>query len=384
MRTEWTYKKLGEIATIKSGYTPSSSDLSNSGALPYFKVGDMNIAGNEKYLQHTSSFVNSTFKSYPPNSIVFPKNGAAIATNKKRILKRSSVVDLNTAILIPIQTANVEFLYYWICNIDFKDITRRGAVPTLDIKTLMQLEVPFPSLVEQDCIVAELNLLSGIIEKKREQLRAYDELAQSIFYDMFGDPIENPKRWEVKRIKEVCVSKSQIKRAAKCFALNEQIRYIDISSVDNSTNTITTTTPYIFSQAPSRAQQKVECGDILVSLVRPNLKNVAIVNNLEKNCVASSGFCILRTQKDVNSSFIFFIVKSDFFTNYLMQRVSGANYPAVKEDDIKVYALYVPPLSLQHEFAEKIQAIERQKALVQQSIAETQTMFDYTMDKYFE
>ena len=52
-KNNWTYRKLGEVATIKSGYTPSSSDLMDCGNIPYFKVGDMNNLGNEKYLQYS-------------------------------------------------------------------------------------------------------------------------------------------------------------------------------------------------------------------------------------------------------------------------------------------------------------------------------------------
>lgn len=66
-----------------------------------------------------------------------------------------------------------------------------------------------------------------------------------------------------------------------------------------------------------------------------------------------------------------------------MQRVSGANYPAVREEDIKDYFTIVPFLEMQISFSQKIQAIESQKAAINRSIAETQKLFDYTMDKYF-
>ena len=82
-------------------------------------------------------------------------------------------------------------------------------------------------------------------------------------------------------------------------------------------------------------------------------------------------------------SFLFFIVKMKSFTDYLMQRVSGANYPAVREDDITGYKTILPPLSLQQSFAAKIESIEKQKSAIGKSIEETQKLFDYTMDKYF-
>ena len=66
-------------------------------------------------------------------------------------------------------------------------------------------KIPVPPLSEQQRIVSELDLLSGIIEKKKAQLKEYDQLAQSIFYDMFGDPVTNEKGWEVKKMLEIIV-----------------------------------------------------------------------------------------------------------------------------------------------------------------------------------
>ena len=139
----------------------------------------------------------------------------------------------------------------------------------------------------------------------------------------------------------------------------------------------------IFGDAPSRAQQVVGYGDVLISLVRPNLKNIAVVQYVDNSLVASSGFCVLRAGVNIDTMFLKQVVLSDSFTTYLMNRVSGANYPAVREDDIKQCRVGIPPLALQQEFASKIEAIEKQKELIKQSIAETETLFNSRMDYYF-
>ena len=107
------------------------------------------------------------------------------------------------------------------------------------------------------------------------------------------------RNWEYKKLGDVCVSKSSIGRALKTFESNDEILYIDIASIDNQRHSITSYTQTKLSEAPSRAQQCVKKKDILVSLVRPNLKNVAIVSDDKNNLVASSGFCVLRTDKDL-------------------------------------------------------------------------------------
>ena len=179
MKQGWEIKKLGEVCTFCSGYTPKESELLECGAVPYFKVSDMNHCDNLKYLTHTSLFLEDGCKVYPKHTIVFPKNGAAISTNKKRILAQDSVVDLNTGGVVANDAlVYFEYLYLYFLNLDFRLHTRRGAVPTLDIAELKNKSIPVPPREEQERIVAELDCLSGVIERKREQLRELDALAQ--------------------------------------------------------------------------------------------------------------------------------------------------------------------------------------------------------------
>ena len=211
MKQGWEIKKLGEVCTFCSGYTPKEHEFKKCATIPvpYFKVSDMNHLENHKYLTHTTLYLENGCKTYPKHTIVFPKNGAAIATNKKRLLGQDSVVDLNTGgVIANDKIVFYEYLYLFLLNLDFRLFTRRGAVPTLDIAELKKQAIPVPPLPVQERIVSELDLLSGIIEKKREQLKELDALAQSIFYDMFGDPITNEKGWEVKKLGEVCESVS--------------------------------------------------------------------------------------------------------------------------------------------------------------------------------
>ena len=236
-----------------------------------------------------------------------------------------------------------------------KDAVNQSSIPVSDLK---KINIPVPTLPEQEKIVAELDCLSGIIEKKKQQLKEYDALAQSIFYEMFGNPLDNEKGWDVKALGEVCADKKAIKRANKLFQKEDKIQYIDIASINNDANIIEGTTSYIFENAPSRAQQVVIYGDVLISLVRPNLKNIAIVQYMDDSLVASSGFCVLRAGANIDKVFLKQVVLTNSFTTYLMSRVSGANYPAVREEDIKQCKIGIPPIVLQQEFASKIEAIE--------------------------
>ena len=165
------------------------------------------------------------------------------------------------------------------------------------------------------------------------------------------------QNWEYKKLGEVCCPKKDIKRANKCFQKEDAIRYIDISSVDNTSNTIASYSDYIFQDAPSRAQQVVETGDIVLSLVRPNLKNIAIVKDCYENMVASSGFCVLRVNEIIDKRYLFYIVTSPTYTKYLLKNVSGASYPAVTEDIVKKWEFSLPPLPVQQAIVAELDKI---------------------------
>lgn len=155
------------------------------------------------------------------------------------------------------------------------------------------------------------------------------------------------KGWEYKKLGEVCCPKSKIQRATKCFGGSDEILYIDISSIDNSVQEVNSITSFTMSNAPSRAQQKVEYGDIIVSTVRPNLKNVAFIKQHDSNLVASSGFCVLRTTDGIERNYLFRYITSDIFTQHLMKLTTGANYPAVRDLDVRDSTIPLPPKSTQ-------------------------------------
>ena len=169
----WEYIRLSSIAYLSSGFTPAATELNSIGKIPYFKVSDMNTVGNEKYLSFTVQYYtgNKVKKIFPCNTIVFPKNGGAVFTNKKRILLQPSVVDLNTGALIPYGIVNTEYLFLLFSSIDFREHYKGTALPTVDANFVGKLLFGLPPLAEQKRIVAE-------IEKFEPLIAEYDKLEQ--------------------------------------------------------------------------------------------------------------------------------------------------------------------------------------------------------------
>jgi type I restriction enzyme S subunit len=143
---------------------------------------------------------------------------------------------------------------------------------------------------------------------------------------------------------------------------SEHFEYIDISSIDKDSKTIIGTTTIRVDQAPSRAQQPIIAGDVLVSTVRPNLNAVALVGSEIKEVIASTGFCVLRPKKnEILPEYLFHFTRTVGFVKQLVQKATGANYPAVSNSAIKSVKIPIPPLKTQKRIVE---LLDRAQALI--------------------
>lgn len=165
--------------------------------------------------------------------------------------------------------------------------------------------------------------------------------------------------WEYKRLGDVCFAKKEIGKVKTYYGIDDEISYFDISSIDNKENQVTSYTTVSLGNAPSRAQQIIKNGDVLYSLVRPNLKNIALLNSDAPNKVGSSGFCVLRG-KSVLSQYILYFVLSTHFTDYILSKATGASYPAVTEDDVRKCYIPVPPVEVQEQIVAELDGINAQ------------------------
>lgn len=130
-----------------------------------------------------------------------------------------------------------------------------------------------------------------------------------------------------------------------------QFHYIDLSAVDNERKRITGAITTRTADAPSRARQLIQLGDVLVSTVRPNLNAVAAVTREFSGATASTGFSVLRSTSRLDTRYLYHWVQSEFFISHLTRRATGASYPAVSDRIIKSTEIPLPPLDEQRRIA---------------------------------
>ena len=389
-KNNWTYKKLGEIASFASGSRPSGGvRLITQGVL---SLGGEHIGRNGYIDLSTPKYVSEQYfkdntKGHLKNGdILLCKDGALsgkVALVREELQNNSAMVNEHVFIIrtdLLYQPYLFNFLFSPIGQSELKArITgaAQGGINGTNLKTIL---IPIPPLAEQERIVAELDLLSSIIEKKKAQLKELDQLAQSIFYTMFGDPITNPKGWETKKLGEVATQKLSYGSGASAIQYNGKIRYVRITDIreDGDLNS-DIVSPDTFDE-----KYLLNEGDILFARSGATVGKTFQYKSRFGKCIFA-GYLIrmIPNIEIVLPSFIFAYTKSSYYRSFVSKAQNAVAQPNINAKQYGDLLVPVPPISLQQEFAEKVEAIERQKALIQQSIDEVQTLFDSRMDYWF-
>jgi type I restriction enzyme S subunit len=141
-----------------------------------------------------------------------------------------------------------------------------------------------------------------------------------------------PNGWRRTAIRDIVFQTKQ-RDPSKCP--NKPFRYVDVSSIDNTSFTIQSATELMGSQAPSRARRDIQTGDVLFATVRPTLMRIALVPEDLNGQIASTGYCVLRANRGiVDNRFLYYWLLTDKFIQSMGNLQRGASYPAVRDTDV--------------------------------------------------
>lgn len=358
MKEGWTYKKLGEVCEIQYGYPFDSANFSSSpvDGMPLIRIRDVKTGKTDTYYKG----------NYPKEYVVHSGEYLIGMDGEFNIAPWKSADALLNQRVCKIRSCIENALTDYLFRFFSKELKRIEAetpfvtVKHLSAKRLNQVLIPLPPLSEQERIVSELDLLTEVIDKQKAQLKELDTLAQSIFYDIFGDPVLNDKGWEKKKLGEVCDLKAG--KAIKANELSENNEYpcFGGNGIRGYINKCSHTESY-----PIIGRQGAYCGT---------------VNFADAPFYATEHAVVVKPLTDLDVKWLYFTL----INLNLSRFAKGQAQPGIAVGNLKEDVfLPLPPLSLQQSFADKVSAIEQQKAAIGRSIAETQQLFDYTMDKYF-
>lgn len=246
-----------------------------------------------------------------------------------------------------------------------------AAQRNLDVKAFRQLVIAIPPKSTQLSIVSELDKLNELIQIKKEQLKDYDALAQSIFYEMFGDPVENEKGWKVKQLKDVSTLLNG--RAYKQQELLDKGKY-KVLRVGN----FFTNSTFYYSDLELDDDKYSEYGDLLFAW---SASFGAFIWNGDKVIYHYHIWKVLFDKDCLDIQYYRYLLNT--MTSFFMNDVHGIGMVHLTKSGMEQYNLPIPPLPLQHSFAQKIEQIEQQKAAIQKTITDLETLLAARMQYWF-
>ena len=389
MKQGWEYKKLGEIGNIVTGSTPSTKDESNYSPREYCFVKPSDLPSQGIVLiEETEYYVSrkglSKSRVLPTGSVLVSCIGSI---GKIGILTKEACSNQQINAIIPKNDIDSKFIAYSIYAYRFllESIANAPVVPIINKTDFSKIQIPLPPKSTQLSIVSELDKINELIRLKKEQLKDYDNLAQSIFYEIFGDPVENEKGWEVKKLGEVCITITDGDHMPPPKS-ESGIPFLTISDINKETRELDFSNTYfvpIEYYNNLKEERKAKLNDLLYTVT--GSYGIPVIVKDERQFCFQRHIALIRPQKEVLSTyFLCYWVLSAAVKSIADKVATGIAQKTVGLNSIRKFEIIIPPLPLQHLFAQRIEQIERQKSAVQKSITDLETLLASRMQYWFE
>lgn len=392
MKHNWEYKVFGDLCNIVRGGSPRPIQeyLTDSpDGLNWIKIGD--VAAGSKY-------ITSTKEKIKPSGLKKTrqvKSGDFILSNSMSF-GRPYILKIDGCIhdgWLAIQGVNrhfiPDFLFYYLSSpstyATFAKLANCGVVSNLNSDIVKGISVPVPPMEVQERIVAELDDINAMIEGKHEQLKQLDLLAQSVFYTMFGDPVTNPKGWEESKlidcIADGCSISYGIVQPGDDFPDGVPVvRPIDlIGGKYVKRDNLKTVDPAI----SDTYKRTILLGNEILMCVRGTTGVIRMADISLKDANVTRGITPLRIKNSINVTYMFEYLKQQKAQEFIKYYTKGTTLKQINMADLRNLPVNLPPADLQEKFAAKIEAIEAQKADIEATIKELQTLLDSRMDYWF-
>lgn len=373
MKHNWEYKRLGDVATYVNGYAFKPSDWLEIG-YPIIRIQNLN---NED-AEYNYSDGNIPAKYFVANGDLLiswsASLGAYIWHGDRAVLNQHifKVVFDKTDILKRYLKYFVDFSLPLMATKTHGATMKHITKPRFDA-----LPIPVPPMEVQERIVAELDKINETIEDCRELLRNLDALAQSLFYDFFGDPTTFHNRWEISTLGENCTfigGGTPSKSNAVFYSGN-----IPWATVRDMSNFLLSSTELKITEEAIKlsATNLLPKGTIVIST---HVGLGKICKLMQDTAINQDLKGVILNERLIDTFFVYWYLN---MAPHIIANGRGATVKGVTLDFMRSLKIPVPPLELQEKFAERIEQIEEQKKIVENTIAELQTLLDSRMDYWF-
>ena len=379
MRKGWEYKKLGEVATYINGYAFKPDQWKESGT-PIVRIQNLNNA-NAPYNYYDGEVPDKVkiqngdlLISWSASLGAYIWNGGNAFLNQHIFKVAFDKTDIDKFFLKYAVTSKLAAMAEQVHGATMKHIVKKDFDNT---------QIPYPPKSTQLAIVSELDKINELIRLKKEQLKDFDNLAQSLFYEMFGDPVENEKGWEVKKLGKVCSigTGSTPNRKNKDFYENGTYPWVKSTEVCNLP--IYSVEEYITEEALKNSNCTLYPQNTILMAMYGQGKTRGQIGLLKIEACTNQAVAAIIPAKEVVDE-IFLCQHLMLMYEHIRNMARGGNQANLNLSIVKSIQIFLPPLSLQHLFAQRIEQIEREKSEVQKSIQDLETLLASRMQYWFE
>ena len=376
--------KLNDICDISGGYAFKSTIFKDNG-IPIIRIGD--ISDNKINISETTVYINENIEKY--KNFIISKGDILIAlsgatTGKFGIYNydEPSLLNQRVAKLFPKKDVLNKYLYHYMNKLQDTIYNKAlgCAQPNISPKEIGELEIYLPNINEQKAIVEVLDKAQELIDKRKKQIEALDELVKSKFIEMFGDPVTNPKGWEKKKLNELgelSRGKSKHRPRNAPELLGGPYPLVQTGDIANAGIYLKEYTQ-TYSELGLKQSKMWDKGTLCITIAA----NIAKTSILTFDaCFPDSVVAFIPNDK-TNNMFIQFWM---FFLQKILE--DSAPESAQKNINLKILSeqnVIVPPIELQNQFADFVKQVDKLKFAMEKSLKELENNFNSLMQKAFK
>ncbi|AZB32147.1 restriction endonuclease subunit S [Chryseobacterium balustinum] len=389
--------RLSELCKMQSGGTPSRSNSQfwDNGNIPWAKISDLETSDDgfiydteEVITEEGLRSINNRF--FKKDTLLLAMYGSVgkTAITKIDLTTNQAILGIN---VVDESRLFLKFLKYWFSTIKEQLLKRAVgvALQNISLGIVKDLEIPLPTLPIQKAIAAKLDKAQEIISYNKQLLEKYDQLTQSLFIDMFGDPVRNEKGWEKDVMKNVSLKigsgatprggreSYQLEGIALIRSMNiydNKFYYKDLAFITDK-------------QAEKLKNVVVKENDVLFNITGASVCRSTVVPKNILPARVNQHVSILRPRPEIlHYKFLSQLLISKIVKNQLLKigAGGGAVMEAITKEQLEKFQIILPPISLQNQFAERIEKIEAQKQMAQESLAKSEALFQSLLQESFK
>ena len=356
------YITLKDVCKINMGQSPDSSSYNESGeGIPFFQG---NADFGERY-PVTRVWCNSPTKIAQPKDILISVRAPIGALN---YAKEKCCIGRGLAAITPSSNSiSIEFLY-WLLKARNVELNSKGTGSTfkaISKKVLEEIKIPYIDFDEQRQYAETIEKVYNVIQKRKREIKCLDDLIKARFVEMFGDPVANDKRWDTLSLENACKTIIDCPHSTPSYTYENTGFMCIRTSIVKKNRILWDDIEYIpEDEFEKRIQRKKPTvGDIVYTREGAILGIAAIIDRNYNVALGQRSMLLSPDTDKCASEFLCVAMNSDSFLDNVLKGVSGSASPHINVGDIKAFKMIMPPVELQNQFAEFVQAVDKLKLL---------------------